>query len=141
MAHYATTVSSPRAYLDVRDYMTDFRCVADWDPSIRSCTLTRGEDPRAVGSRFHVAMKRMQLDYELTEVSPGRISLRGENGTLVSFDVITVRDTGTGSEVTYDAALELKGWRKVGEPLLRLLFGRIGDKAEEGLRRQLSGQP
>ncbi len=140
MAHYVATVPSPRSYDDVRDYMTDFRCVADWDPSIESCTLTGGDDPRAVGARFHVAMKKMQLDYVLTEVAPDRIVLRGENSTLVSFDTITVKAVGSGSEATYDAVLELKGWRKIGEPLLRLLFGRIGDNAAEGLRTQLSGQ-
>ncbi len=141
MAHYVATVSTPRPFEDVLHYMTDFRCVADWDPSIESCTLTGGDDPRAVGARFHVAMKKMQLDYEVTAVTGDQVTLRGENSTLVSIDKISVKAVGTGCEVTYDAALELQGWRKLGEPLLRLMFGKIGDNAKDGLRRQLSGQP
>jgi len=46
---------------------------------------------------------------------------------------------GTGCVVTYDADLSLKGALKVANPVLGLMFGRIGDRAAGGLRRVLEG--
>jgi len=41
--------------------------------------------------------------------------------------------------VTYDADLSLKGVFGSGNPILGVVFGRIGDRAAAGLRRVLEG--
>ena len=61
-----------------------------------------------------------------------------ETGTLLSVDVITFEPTDDGGcRVTYDADLSLKGAFRFGDPLLGVVFGRIGDRAAGGLRRVL----
>ena len=53
---------------------------------------------------------------------------------------ITVEPDGAGSAVTYDADLRLNGVLRLGDLGLRLMFGRIGDRAAAGLRRVLGAQ-
>jgi hypothetical protein len=57
----------------------------------------------------------------------------------VSLDTITIRDDGHGgASVTYDAKIDLKGVRKLVDPLLELAFKRLGDRARDGLRAKLN---
>ena len=51
----------------------------------------------------------------------------------------SVEASGDGSLVTYDADLQLRGVLRIGDPLLALGFGRIGDRAAAGLRDALEG--
>ena len=145
MAHYTATVTSPRPYAEVWQYMSDFRCVREWDPSITSVTLVRGTDPRAVGSAFRVVLDSpgpgdTEIEYEVRELAEGRLVVRGETPSLVSLDTITVvpGEGGTGSAVTYDAELSLKGVRKVADPVLGVGFHRASDEARDGLHAKLN---
>ncbi len=45
---------------------------------------------------------------------------------------------GTGSEVTYEAVIEAKGAGKLAEPLMKLVFERIGTKTEEQMTEVLN---
>ena len=57
-------------------------------------------------------------------------------------DTITVKpnDSGSGSVVTYDAVLKLKGPLALADPLLSLSFKKIGDRAGVGLVAALAGE-
>jgi hypothetical protein len=144
MAHYRTTVPSPHSPDEVFRYLADFRSVSEWDPSIINATLIGDGDPITVGARFHVTTKtrfsEIVLDYTTTAIDPPeRITLRGENDSMVSVDAITIAtDGGVGSSVTYDAQITLKGARRLADPLLQLAFQRLGDKARDGLRTRLA---
>jgi len=144
MAGYTGTVSSVRPPDEAFAYLADFRSVAEWDPSVRSAVLVNGDDPITVGAKFRVTTKttltEVALDYTTIELErPSRIVLRGENNSMVSVDTIVIRDDEQGgAEVTYDAQIELKGVRKLADPLLALGFKRLGDKARDGLRDNLS---
>jgi hypothetical protein len=143
MARYRTTVPAPHPADEVFRYLADFRSVAEWDPSITEATLVGDGEPIAVGAHFRVTTKtrfsEIVLDYTTTAVdSPRQITLRGENGTMVSVDTITV--TPDGSTVTYDADITLKGARRLADPLLALAFRRLGDKARDGLRSRLAAE-
>lgn len=144
MANYTATVSSPRPADEVFAYLADFRSVAEWDPSITESTHINGDDPVKVGAMFRVVTstktKDVVLEYTTEELErPRRILLRGENDTMISTDTITVEDRADGGcDVTYDAEIELKGARKVADPLLSLGFGRLGDKARDGLEAKLN---
>ena len=63
--------------------------------------------------------------------------LRAETTTIVSLDTITFEGTLTGTAVTYDADLRLKGLLRVLDPIFSLAFRRIGDRARDGLRHTL----
>jgi uncharacterized protein YndB with AHSA1/START domain len=146
LARYTGTLPSVLPPEEVFSYLADFRSVAEWDPSITSSELVDGQDPIRVGARFRVATKttlsQVVLEYTTTELDrPRRIALRGENDSMVSIDVITIEPapSGGGSQVTYDARIELKGARKLADPLLQLGFKRLGDKAKDGLQAKLNG--
>ncbi|MFN8161188.1 MAG: SRPBCC family protein [Solirubrobacterales bacterium] len=140
MARYVTTVESPRTPEDAFDYMADFTKLTDWDPSaVESVALGEAPGP---GARFAVrvgfAGRQVALTYETTAYErPRRLVLRAENSTTVSEDTVTVEPRGSGSAVTYDARLALKGPMRLAEPLLGLAFRRLGDRAAAGLRREL----
>ncbi len=143
MARYSATVASPRSVPDTFAFLADFRTVAEWDPSIVTSTLENGGDPIRIGAVFKVKTKfagrEVELDYTTVELdSPHRIVLRGENATTVSIDTMTFTATAAGSEVTYDAKLELKGLLRLFDPVLALTFNLLGAKAKRGLAERLA---
>lgn len=142
MAKANGTVRSPLDPETVFSRLSDFSTTEQWDPGVvEAQRITDG--PVELGARFRVVAafmgSRSELVYEITEFDPGRrVVLRGENNRVVSVDVITVEAEGEGSIVTYDADLTLKGPMKLADPLLGLAFGRIADKALDGLTKWLS---
>ena len=142
MAHYRTTIASPRSAEEVFDYMAKFSNVTEWDPTAAEAHPIGGNEP-GKGAGFHVTVKWMgreiPLDYTTTAYErPRRVVLRAENATTVSEDTVTVEPLGTGSKMTYDADLSLKGPLRVIDPVFGLLFRRLADNAAAGLRRELT---
>ncbi len=64
--------------------------------------------------------------------------LEAWSGIFGSVDTITVRADGAGSRVTYDARLVFKGAARLADPLMQLIFNRVGRKADASLRAQLN---
>lgn len=119
------------------DYLANFTSVAEWDPGVSEATRL-DDGPLAVGARFRVVVKTGPLVYEVREFEPGRrIRLVAETSTLRSDDVITVLPAAEGATVSYDADLTTRGWAIGLNPLLGLVFRRIGDRAAAGLRAKL----
>jgi uncharacterized protein YndB with AHSA1/START domain len=144
MASYEATVTSPRPADEVFTYLADFRSVADWDPSISESVHINADEPIAVGAMFRVTTKAagrdVVLEYTTQELErPTKIVLRGENDSMISLDTITIAATADGgSSVTYTAEIELKGARKLADPLMELGLHRLGDKARDGLAEKLN---
>ena len=143
MAHYATTVTSPGSPTEVFEYLADFSSTAEWDPGVSEArSLT--DEPLRVGARFHVVAdflgRRVPLEYRTVEIDPPRrVVLCAETPTVVSEDTITVSALpGSGAQVTYDASLRLRGALRVADPVLGLLFRRVGDHAKAGLAATLA---
>ena len=81
------------------------------------------------------------MRYEVKEYEPPRrILLVARTSLLTSVDEVRVDAAGSGCVVTYDAKLTLNGALALFDPLLRLAFRRIGDRAAAGLKRVLSGE-
>ncbi len=143
MAHYRTTVSSPAPADDVYAYLANFVTIADWDPGVSEAELIAGVTA-AAGAVYRVVTSNLgvslPLEYTILEaVAPedgfaGRVVLEASTNDFRSYDVITVTPTVTGCDVTYDADLALKGFRRPFDPLLRIAFKVIGDRARAGLR-------
>jgi carbon monoxide dehydrogenase subunit G len=72
--------------------------------------------------------RETELNYRLEALQPGHIVLVGSNKTATSTDDITVRDAPDGSEVTYQATIELRGLAKLGAPVVAAAMQRLGDK-------------
>jgi len=142
MARYVSTVNSTRGVEETFDYLADFSSVREWDPSVVRAELL---DPApGLGARFAVTVRfagrETELTYRTTEFErPRRVVLVAESSTVTSEDTITFEPAGAGSAVTYDANLRLRGPLKLADPVLGLLFKKLGDDAAAGLRRELGG--
>lgn len=143
MARYRTVIDSPKPREELFAYLSDFSSAREWDPGVSRATRSDSGEVQ-VGSQFDLVASFMgretPLSYKVTAIEPPRsVTFRGENSNVVSLDTITFADRPNGTRVTYDADLTLKGPLKLADPLLKLAFGRIGDKARDGLRDALDG--
>lgn len=144
MARYVVHVRSPKPPDESFAYMADLSNFAEWDPGVVEVEQTAGDGagPDAV---FDVVVKGFRgpltLRYHTVAYDPPvTIVAHSETRRLTSLDTITVRADGPGSVVTYDAVLKLNGLLGLADPLLRLSFKKIGDRAAAGLIRALDGE-
>jgi carbon monoxide dehydrogenase subunit G len=144
MARYRATLDIQHRREDVFGYLSDFSTTQEWDPGVVESERLGG-DPIGPGTEFRVVAKflgkKTPLTYRIVEYDPPHaVTFLGENATVVSHDTIAFEATGTGTRITYDAKLTLKGKLRLGDPILGLLFNRVGDRALAGLRRTLDDQ-
>jgi carbon monoxide dehydrogenase subunit G len=145
MARYKASVDTPRSPEEAFAYLSDFTTAAEWDPgTVQSDRL--GEGPLGEGAEFRLVAaflgRKTTLIYRIVEYKPPHaVTFRGENSTVVSLDRITFEPAGGGTRITYDADLTLKGALKVADPLLALVFNRVGGNALAGLRKTIGTQP
>lgn len=142
MASYRTTITTPHPRDTVFAYLADFSSAAEWDPGVHSARAL-GE-PGRMGSEFEVVARFLGRDVRLTYRTlavqpPRRIALQAKSPTVVSYDEITVAGgPDDDTTVTYTADLRLRGALRVFDPLLGLVFKRIGDRARDGLAARLA---
>ncbi len=144
MARYVVHVRSPRPAAEAFAYMADLSNFAEWDPGVVEVEQITG-DGGGRDAVFDVAVKAVRapivLRYHTTAYDPpGSFVARAESRLLTSLDTVTVRGDGSGSVITYDAELTLKGLLGLADPLLGLSFTKIGDRAAQGLIRALDGE-
>jgi carbon monoxide dehydrogenase subunit G len=120
----------------VIEYLKDFGNAVEWDPGTQSCTR-QDSGPIAVGASWHnvskVLGRETELSYRLQTLEPDHIVLVGRNDTATSTDDIRVRPAATGSEITYHADIELHGVAKLGAPVIKVEFERLGTETVKGL--------
>lgn len=144
MAHYTTTIHTDWQRETAFAYLAEFSNAAEWDPGVERA-LSLSPDPLVVGARFELevgfAGRTIALTYETVELdSPSRVTLAAETGLVASRDVLSFEPApGGGTTVNYDADLRLKGPLKLLDPVLRVSFRRIGDRARDGLAARLAG--
>ncbi len=142
MARYIDAIDLPIPIEEAFDYLADFSRTVEWDPGVEEARrLTRGTV--RLGSRFRVTVsflgRRIPLEYRITEFErPSRSVLSGGDSSLRSVDEITFVSRPGGTRATYEARLELVGIRRIADPILDLLFQRIGRLAVCGLRERLA---
>jgi len=144
MARYVTTVRTAKTPQQAFAYMADLRNFAEWDPGVRAVEQVKGSGG-GLDTVFDVTVAGPVHDLTLRYVTeehdaPRNLLVVARSLIFTSIDRITVEPDGTGSVVTYDADLRLNGPLRIGDLGLRLVFGRIGDRAAAGLRRVLGGQ-
>ena len=127
----------------VIDYLKDFSNAEEWDPGTESCTRN-DSGPVQVGSTWHnvskIAGVSTELTYTLEQLSDDTIVLVGRNDTATSTDTITVvpNPDATGSRVTYEAVIELKGAAKIADPVMKIVFEKIGNDTEDDMTTVLN---
>jgi len=146
MATYETVLTIPQSLEDTFAFVSDFRNAARWDPRTYEAVKAT-EGPIGVGTRFMLTggmlredlvrrlhlpakMAGMPLPYNVIEFdAPNEFVLVGESSMVRYRDHLEFSAAGNGTRLRYYAELELKGALAAGEPLLRLMFKRIGDDA------------
>ena len=120
--------------------MADVERFSEWDPGVMQSTRIVGSGP-GVGTAYDLTVKAgttSVMRYAVTEIdAPRRVVLVARTLWLTSVDEIRVEAAPGGSKVVYDATLTLNGPLRLFDPVLRVAFRRIGDRAAEGLRRFL----
>lgn len=143
MARYVTSVATPMSAAEAFAYMADVTHFVEWDPGVKRVLRVAG-DGAGVGAAYELTVQAggtTVMRYEVAEYEPPRrILLVARTAVLISVDEIRVEASGGASIVTYDAKLTLRGPLGLFDPLLRLAFRRLGDRAAAGLRRVLSGK-
>jgi hypothetical protein len=139
MARFVDAIDLPIPIEEAFDYLADFSRTAEWDPGVEEARrITRGKV--RLGSRFRVTVSFLgRREYRITEFErPSHLVLSGGDSSLRSVDEITFVSRPGGTRVTYEASLELVGIRRIADPILDLLFQRIGRLAVRGLRERLA---
>ena len=144
MPQYTTTIPCTWNVDEAFSYMSDFANARFWDPSVISAQRI---DDGAVdeNSEFEltvrVAGRDKVLRYRVTSLeSPRVVTFTSSTTSLLSLDTLTFEPRTSGCEMTYSAELRFKGVAGVANPLLGLMFRRLGDRARDSLREVL-GSP
>ena len=121
--------------------MAAFENAREWDPSVTEATRA-GNEPLGVGTSFEVVSRfgprLVPLTYTIVRYEPDRVVvLEARSKGFVSTDTITVEAAGEAATVTYDALLEFSGLGRLADPLMQIVFNRVGRKAEARLREVL----
>ena len=141
MARYRASIETQWTREREFAYLSDFSTSAEWDPGVVEAQRI-GTGAVGKGTEFRLVAKFLgrttPLTYRVLKYEPpSAVAFLGESGTVVSHDRITFDTIATGTRVTYDAELRLKGLLRVADPLLALAFNRVGDRALGGLRAVL----
>lgn len=141
MLRYVATIPSAWSAEKSFAYMADFRNASEWDPSVVSATTVDGDQVHE-GSSFELRIRNgrrvVPFRYTVTALEPRLITLSATTAQLESVDTISVREAGTGSEITYDATLAVRGALVLMTPLVARTFRRMGDAASDRLRLVVS---
>ncbi len=143
MPRYTTTIHSPWSVDEAFSYMSDFANARRWDPSVVSARRVDDGDV-ARDSQFDLTVRFAGRDktlrYRVTSLEPPRsVTFSSSTGTLVSTDTLTFEPRAQGCEMTYSAELRFNGVAAMANPVLGLLFRRLGDRARDSLREVLGG--
>jgi hypothetical protein len=143
MPRYVTAIPTTWSVDEAFSYMSDFANAQYWDPSVVSA-LRIDDGELAVNSEFELTVRFAGRDktlrYQITSLDPARlVTFTSSDGALWSSDALTFESRAGGCEVTYSAELRFTGVAAIANPILSLLFRRLGDRARDSLREILRG--
>jgi len=144
MPVYTASISSTWSVDEAFTYMGDFANAQRWDPSVTSAHRI-DDGPLATNSAFELTVRFAGRDktlrYAVTSIDPPRtVVFMSLTGSLLSADTLTFVPRANGCEMTYRAELRFTGIAAVANPLLGLLFRRLGDRTRDSLR-EILGSP
>lgn len=142
MARYETTIESHLPAQEAFAYMADFANALTWDPSVSEARRV-GDEPLGLGSTFDLvarfAGRDVPLQYTIVSYEPPRrVVLEARRPAFVSRDTITVAPAAPGSQVHYDAVLAFSGLGRLVDPVMQLVFARVGARASTGMEAALN---
>lgn len=122
--------------------MATFSNAREWDPGVVEGKSATG-GPLRVGSAFEIVSKfmgrRVPLRYEITAFEPlKKVVVEAPSGSFRSIDTMTFEPSASGCRVTYDARLVFSGLSRIADPLMQVVFWRVGSAAKRGLEKHLN---
>jgi carbon monoxide dehydrogenase subunit G len=128
--------------VQVVDYLQDFSNAEEWDPGTQRCTRI-DSGPIAEGSSWHNVSKifgvTAELTYTLDKLTDRTLVFVGKNSSSTSVDTITVDAAGAGAVLTYRADLEMHGFAKLLNPVMKLVFEKLANDTEKQMTTALNG--
>lgn len=139
-AHRVFTTPTPPDV--VYAFLSDFANAEQWDPGTVECSRVDGDG--GVGTTYRNVSsflgRQTELVYVATELEPPTlVHFVGTNDQFTGHDKISMRASGAGTEVTYDAQFEFKGAAKVAIPLVAVYLPLLAKKTIAQLSRTLDG--
>lgn len=141
MAHSFNRLHARQSPEVAFDFISDFRHASLWDPRTQSVRkLTDGPIGRGTQFRLRAKLGLLELDfpYEIVEYERPRVVVFA--GRTQFFDYrerVTFAPDGSGSTIEWAARMELRSLLVLGNPILSLVYQRIGDDATGGIQRAL----
>jgi hypothetical protein len=138
MAHYETTLSIPVPLDATFAYVSDFTH-ATWDPAVKTARRTDGGGPIGVGSTFVLVsplpIGHIDFNYRVDLYEPpNRVRFTGKTWFARYTDDITFTAAADGTtSLHYDALFKLRGPLVLGNPIMQILFTRVGNNATRGI--------
>ena len=123
------------------DFISDFRHASLWDPRTQSVRkLTDG--PIGLGTRFLLRAKlgpfELDFPYEIVAFQrPHEVVFAGRTNFFSYRERVTFAPEGTGTALEWAAQMKLGSILWLGNPILSLMYQRIGDDATGGIQRAL----
>ena len=141
MSRYTTLITSSWPVDRAFDYMSDFANAAQWDPGVLEARR-HDTGPLGVGSQFELVVsfagRTRTMSYRMEEYEVNRrVVFSSVTRSLRSVDTLSFEPRGEGCVMTYDAELSFSGAAGLANPLLALIFRRVGDRARDSLRHML----
>lgn len=142
MARSFNRVETPKSIDKAFAFISDFRHALLWDSrTVAADKLTDG--PIDEGTRFNlvgaVAGLRLDLPYEIEEYQqPGHLVVKGHTWFMSYREQIDFRSKEDGgTEIDYEAKLRLRSFLWPFNPLMSLVYQRLGDQATGGIAEAL----
>jgi len=135
-------LSSPKPPQAVYDYLVDFERHPEWRFDVLESKLVGGEKGRP-GARYHQRIKpgrkEMEANVELTEAEPGRrVGFRTiDDAPVTASGTYTISQSGSGSELVNDVAIEANGFVRIFEPFMGPGLRKTAQRYEEALTERL----
>lgn len=123
------------------DFISDFRHAPLWDPRTRNVRLLDPE-PVGRGTRFSLTAAvfglTLELPYEILEYDRPKLLIFSGRTQLFDYrERVTFTPEGSGTRIEWDATMQLRSLLTLGNPVLALLYQRIGDDAVGGIAAAL----
>jgi carbon monoxide dehydrogenase subunit G len=137
-AHRTFTTSS--AVDVVYSFLADFANAEEWDPGTVECERVDGDG--GVGTRYRNVSsflgRKTTVEYVARELNPPTfLHFEGTNEQFTGHDRITLRASGGGTEVTYDATFDFHGGAKLAVPVVALYMPMLANKTVAHMRERL----
>jgi hypothetical protein len=134
------SVEISRSTVEVFAFAGDYRNDPAWRTGVTEMIVEGGTSP-AVGARTRETMKVLGRTaitvVEITEFSDTRTSFRSISGPVQCEGSRQFASTSSGTRMTYSLTLDPKGFQKLLEPLLAMLFRKQVDADLRRLKRIL----